>query len=121
MPRTKKIYYHGTSAKNVDSIKQKGLISRFEGVYLTDSADSACRWVGFRLRAFEEDPIIAVVAVEMFEDELEPGMDHSPMMTTIFGVGASFLGPNAIRKSRIKGFEFFKTEKARTVEEKVTE
>ena len=28
--------YHATSANNIESIQEKGLISRFEGVYLTD-------------------------------------------------------------------------------------
>jgi len=113
--RNKKVYYHGTSFDNVDSIDENGLISQFEGIYLTDSADSACRWIGFRLKAGNTpDPIVAVVAVEMFEDELEPGTDHSPIMVQLFGVGASFLGPQKIDKSRIKGWEFFKIQSAST-------
>ena len=110
--RNKKVYYHGTSFDNVDSINENGLISQFEGIYLTDSVDSACRWIGFRLKALDPNPIVAVVAVEMFEDELIPGTDHSPMMAKLFGVGASFLGPQKINKSRIKGWDFFKIRSA---------
>lgn len=98
--------FHATSLKNLDSIKESGLVSRFEGVYFTDSLESACRWIGFRLRA-EGESVIAVAEVEMKESELEPGTDHSQMMVQLFGVGASFLGPSRVAKSRIKKWHFF--------------
>lgn len=98
--------FHATSVKNLDSIKESGLQSRFEGVYFTDSLESACRWIGFRLRAVGET-VIAVAEVEMRESELEPGTDHSPLMVELFGVGASYLGPARVAKSRIKRWHFF--------------
>lgn len=98
--------FHATSVKNLDSIKESGLQSRFEGVYFTDSLDSACRWIGFRLKAVGER-VIAVAEVEMRESELQPGTDHSELMVKIFGVGASYLGPRKVAKSRIKRWHFF--------------
>ena len=77
--------YHGTNVDNVASIKKKGLVSKYEGVYLTDSAESAARWIGFRLRAMGEN-MMAVIEVEVEEEELEEGMDHSTEMVRIFGV-----------------------------------
>jgi RNA:NAD 2'-phosphotransferase (TPT1/KptA family) len=35
--------FHATSARNAESIKKKGLLSKWEGVYLTDTAESAAR------------------------------------------------------------------------------
>lgn len=99
--------FHATSLKNVDSIKESGLQSRFEGVYFTDSLESACRWIGFRLKAVGET-VVAVAEVEMKESELQPGTDHSPLMVEIFGVGASFVGPRKIAKSRIKQWHYFR-------------
>lgn len=99
--------YHATSAKNAWSIKEKGLLSKWEGVYLTDSAESAIRWMGFRLAAMGE-PLMIVVEVEVEEKSLVEGCDHSPIMVQIFGVGKSLVSPKSIPPSRIKGIEYYK-------------
>jgi len=39
--------YHATFVKNIESIKEKGLLKMWEGVYLTDSKESAIKWMGF--------------------------------------------------------------------------
>lgn len=99
--------YHATSANNVESIKKKGLISRFEGVYLTDSIESAQRWIGFRLRA-QGETLLAIVEVEVNEKKLIEGTDHSPLMVQLFGVGRSLLSPKNIPAKAIKEIHIFK-------------
>ena len=94
------IAYHATSAKNVRNIKKKGLLSQWEGVYLTDSEESAARWIGFRLRAMGEKKM-AVIKVEVDEEKCEPGTDHSPIMEKLFGVGTSILHQETIPASQI--------------------
>lgn len=91
--------FHGTSKKNIESICTNGLEARFEGVYLTDSLDSAIRWASMRLMHNEDG---SVIEVEVDEKHLVEGTDHSPMMVTLFGVGKSILSLKAIPKSRIK-------------------
>jgi len=93
--------FHATSAKNEESIKEKGLLSMWEGVYLTDSAESAARWMGFRLAAMGE-PTMIVVEVEVDSKTLVEGCDHSPIMVQIFGVGKSLVSTKSIPPSKIK-------------------
>jgi hypothetical protein len=93
--------YHATDAANLGSILSKGLVSKWEGVYLTDSAESAARWIGFRLAAMGR-PNMIVVEVEISPKGLEEGTDHSPIMEQIFGVGKSILSPKAIPAKCIK-------------------
>jgi hypothetical protein len=93
--------FHATSTKNVPSIKKDGLINKWDYVYLTDSIDSALRWIGFRLQANGEKTI-AVIEVEVDETKLEEGMDHSPMMVQLFGVGKSWTSSEPIPASAIK-------------------
>lgn len=93
--------FHGTDYANLGSILKDGLISRFEGVYLTDSKESAVRWIGFRLRA-DNKPKMAIIEVEVPVKGLEEGTDHSPMMVTLFGVGKSILSPENIPASAIR-------------------
>lgn len=102
--------YHGTFVENVASIRREGLKSKFEGVYLTDSQDSACRWTGLRARAMGFDTL-AVIEVEVEEEGLEPGVDHSPLMEKIFGVGESIVSPQSIPADQIKGVEYFEMKK----------
>lgn len=90
--------YHGTAHENIESIKEKGLLAKFEGVYLTDSLDSACRWTGMRIQPGGK---LAVIEVEVEEDDLEEGVDHSPMMITLFGVGKSLVSVEAIPPENI--------------------
>ena len=101
-----RVLYHGTSVKNVPSILEEGISKFWEGVYLTDSAESAARWTGFRLRAMGEDEI-AVIKVLVSEDRLTPGCDHSPMMVTIFGVGESILHEGAVPPEKILEVMYF--------------
>jgi len=98
--------FHATSAKHEQSIREKGLISRWEGVYLTDSADSAARWIGFRLAAMGEARMI-VVEVEVSEKNLVEGEDHSPLMEKLFGVGKSLLHRRPIPASAIKEIHYY--------------
>ncbi len=93
--------FHATSVSNVPSIKKDGLIIKWDYVYLTDSIDSALRWIGFRLQATGEKTI-AVIEVEVDEEKLEEGMDHSPMMVKLFGVGKSWTSSEPIPASSIK-------------------
>ena len=98
--------FHATSAKNAESIKEKGLLSKWEGVYLTDSAESATRWMGFRLAAMGE-PLMIVVEVEVEEKTLVEGCDHSPIMVQLFGVGKSLVSPKSIPPSKIKEIHYY--------------
>jgi hypothetical protein len=104
----KKTLYHGTSVKNVDSILETGLKqSVFEqAVYLTESAESAARWTGFKLSAMGEDTL-AVIEVIVDEDRLSPGMDHSPLMQSMFGAGESILHEGDIKPSDILNVIYF--------------
>ena len=100
--------FHGTSINNVDSIKKEGIKAIWEGVYLTDSLESATRWVGFKL-ATQGEKFVAVIEVEVNNDEkLVEGNDHSQFMVDIFGVGKSILSLKSISKSRIKKVHCFK-------------
>lgn len=100
--------FHGTSINNVDSIKKEGIKAIWEGVYLTDSLESATRWVGFKL-ATQGEKFVAVIEVEVNNDEkLVEGNDHSQFMVDIFGVGKSILSLKSISKSRIKKVHYFK-------------
>ncbi len=96
--------YHATAVSNVESIKEKGLLSVWEGVYLTDSEESAQRWIGFRLKAMGHDKM-AIVEAEVNPRSLIEGTDHSPIMELIFGVGKSLLSPKAIPASKIKNIK----------------
>jgi hypothetical protein len=98
--------YHATSARNVSSIQEEGLKSMWEGVYLTDSAESAARWIGFRLAAMGE-PVMAVIEVEVDESQTVEGCDHSPIMVELFGVGKSILHPETIPPDRIVNIDYY--------------
>lgn len=98
--------FHATSAKNQESIREKGLVSKWEGVYLTDTAESAARWIGFRLAAVGE-PLMIVVEVEVEEEDLVEGTDHSPLMVKLFGVGRSLVSPKTIPPSSIKDIQYY--------------
>jgi len=101
-----RVLYHGTSVNNVPSILEEGLSRFWEGVYLTDSPESAARWTGFRLRAMGEEEI-AVIKVLVEEDRLAPGSDHSPMMVTLFGVGESILHDGPVPPEKILEIMYF--------------
>ena len=46
--------YHATRTANIPSIQEKGLLPMFGEIYLTDSIESAHRWMGFRFAAVGE-------------------------------------------------------------------
>jgi hypothetical protein len=96
--------YHATAVSNVESIREKGLLKVWEGVYLTDSEESAQRWIGFRLKAMGHDKM-AIIEAEVNPSILIEGTDHSPIMELIFGVGKSLLSPKAIPASKIKNIK----------------
>lgn len=99
-------FFHATRVDYVDSIQQEGLKPIWDYVYLTDSLESAVRWMGFRLKAIG-DTHLAVVEVEVDAKNLEQGTDHSPLMNLIFGVGMSYISHKPIAKSRIKKIHYF--------------
>ena len=91
--------YHATDSENIDSILKHGILAKFEGVYLTDSIESAVRWVGIRFLGTDKE--IAVIKVKISKKEVEEGCDHSPLMIKIFGVGKSYLHPKNITTDKI--------------------
>jgi len=96
----KKKYYHGTRKENLTSIMDKGLLSKFEGVYLTNSVDSASRWMIPRLLASDVGKLI-VIEVTIDSDSVVEGCDHSEMMVKLFGVGESWLSIDNIPSDKI--------------------
>lgn len=106
-------FYHGTKISNVDSIKEKGLMPVFDFVYLTDSIDSALRWMGFRLAAMGEEDI-AIIEVDVEEKELSEGYDHSPLMEEIFGTGKSLISETTIPPDMISDVHFYKLGNAKS-------
>lgn len=102
-----KRFFHATTIMNAYSIKEEGLKPLFGEVYLTDSIESACRWMGFRLKAAGET-VMAVIEVEADESKLIEGTDHSPEMVKIFGVGKSLVSEKRIPKSRVKRVHYFR-------------
>jgi RNA:NAD 2'-phosphotransferase (TPT1/KptA family) len=91
----KRKLYHATDAANLGSILDKGILAHWEGVYLTDSAESAARWMGFRLAAMGREKMV-VIEVEVPARGLKKGTDHSPIMEQLFGVGKSILSTKSI-------------------------
>jgi RNA:NAD 2'-phosphotransferase (TPT1/KptA family) len=107
MTKSKKLrLFHATAVENVDSILEQGLLSKWEGVYLTDSAESATRWMGFRFAAMGINKF-AVIEVEVSRRGLVEGIDHSPIMHTLFGAGKSILSTKSIPPSAIKEVHYF--------------
>jgi hypothetical protein len=100
------IAYHGTTIENSIKIADEGIKVKFDYVYLTDSLESALRWCAFKLRAQGIDKM-AVIEVEVNENELEEGCDHSPMMIKIFGVGKSLVSVNDIPKNQIREIHYY--------------
>lgn len=99
--------FHATRTSNIPSIQEKGLLPMFGEVYLTDSIESAHRWMGFRFAAMGEKTF-SVVEVEVDEKSLIEGTDHSPLMVALFGVGKSLVSEKRIPKSRIRKIHHFK-------------
>jgi len=98
--------FHATKSGNVESILEQGLISRWEGVYLTDSIESAQRWMGWRFAA-EGESRFAVIEVEVEESRLVEGMDHSPLMHELFGAGRSLVHPESIPREQVMEVHHF--------------
>lgn len=106
MSKILKRYFHATRIQNVESIKREGLIPKFGEVYLTDSLDSALKWMGFRFQAMG-DELMAIIEVEANPNSLVEGTDHSPLMQKLFGCGKSLVSHQKIPKSRIKKIHYY--------------
>jgi len=98
-----KTLYHGTEVKNLVSIQKSGIKPNFGEVYLTDSKESAVKWLALRSREKNE---VAVITVAVDETKLEPGMDHSQFMLNLTG-GESFVYPEMILPEAIIETEVF--------------
>lgn len=103
---SKQSFFHATSTKNVAAIKKEGLKPIWDFVYLTDSIESAQRWMGFRFQA-QGEKSFAIVEVEMDPKELEEGTDHSPLMVKLFGVGKSLVTDKIVPPKSIKEIHYF--------------
>ena len=80
--------YHATPISNLESIREYGLHSRYDGVYFGTDRVGAARWVGI---GKNED--IAVLEIEVKNIKgLHRGTDHHPIMEAIFGTGV-FVSP----------------------------
>ena len=93
-------FFHATAIKNIDSIKKEGLKPIWDYVYLTDSLESATRWMGFRFKA-QGESTFAVIEIEFDPKKLKPGMDHSPIMQQLFGCGESLTYDKTIPSKNI--------------------
>jgi len=100
MKSSKKRFFHATRITNITSILEQGILPKFGEIYLTDSLDSALRWMGFRFQAMG-DNTMAIVEVEVNEKKLVTGTDHSPLMQKIFGCGKSLVSHEVIKPSQI--------------------
>lgn len=96
-------YYHATPKSNFNSIVEKGIISRFDGVYCSTSEETAVRWICFTRRDAEKIMVLPFDRPEG-DERMRIGWDHSPMMTQLLGVsdeGASFVSSENIPNSDI--------------------
>ena len=98
--------YHATLTTNVPSIQKEGIKPIWDFVYLTDSLDSALRWMGFRFNAMG-DETMAIIEVDVDEKELDEGVDHSPIMVKLFGVGKSLVSEKTITPDQIKEIHYY--------------
>lgn len=103
------ILFHGTDYNNLSSILSRGLKKHWEGIYLTDSKESAFRWVAFKLKAMGLKDVL-VVEVDVDENLCQPGMDHSPFIEKIFGCGKSILYTDNISTKNILNYYHYKIE-----------
>lgn len=101
-----KRFFHATRTQNVDSILAEGILAKYGEVYVTDSIDSALRWMGFRFQAMG-DPTMAIIEIEMDEKKLVDGTDHSPLMQKVFGCGRSLVSTSPILVERIVTVHYY--------------
>jgi len=99
--------YHATRTENVPSIQKEGIKPVWDFVYLTDSLDSALRWMGFRFNAMG-DETMAIIEVDLDENTLHEGTDHSPMMEKLFGVGKSLVSETTVTPDKITDIHYYK-------------
>lgn len=72
--------YHATPLSNLESIREYGLHSRYDGVYLATNPVGAARWVGIG----KNEPI-AVLEIEVKNlKALHIGQDHHPIMEALY-------------------------------------
>ncbi len=99
-------FYHATSLEAAFKIKKEGLKPILDFVYLTDSLESAQRWMGFRFKAMGHDGF-AIIEVKMDPAKLKEGFDHSPIFQTMFGAGASLIYDKRIPPSKIVNIDYY--------------
>ena len=96
-------YYHATPKSNFNSIVEKGIISRFDGVYCSTSEETAARWICFTRRDAEQIMVLPFDRPEG-DERMTIGIDHSPMMTEMLGVpdeGASYVYGDTVNPRQI--------------------
>lgn len=99
-------FYHATSIEAAEKIKKEGLKPIWDFVYLTDSIESAQRWMGFRFQAMGHSSF-AIIEVKMDPKKLEEGYDHSPLMQTLFGAGKSLIYDKRIPANKIVNIHYY--------------
>ena len=97
--------FHATDPKNVDSILAEGLNPNFGELYLSDSVEGAARW---KIADVLQGNVIAVIEVEVPKKLLREGVDHSPMMQTMFKAGPSFTIAGGVAPWKIKNVHMCK-------------
>lgn len=78
--------FHATSPDKVDSILAEGIKANFGEVYASTSVEGAARWKIADVLTGKE---IAVIEFKVAKKFVKPGVDHSPMMQTMFKAGPS--------------------------------
>jgi hypothetical protein len=72
--------YHATPIKNLESIREYGLHSTYDGIYFSENAMSALKWV-----SLGKGGQYAVIEIDIKgRTGLKPGTDHAPIMEFLF-------------------------------------
>ena len=72
--------YHATPIKNLESIREYGLHSNYDGIYFSENAMSALKWV-----SLGKGGQYAVIEIDIKgRTGLKPGRDHAPIMEFLF-------------------------------------
>ena len=72
--------YHTTPIKNLESIREYGLHSTYDGIYFSENALSALRWV-----SLGKAGQYAVIEIDIKgRTGLKAGTDHAPIMEFLF-------------------------------------
>ena len=72
--------YHTTPIKNLESIRENGLHSNYDGIYFSENAMSALKWV-----SLGKGGQYAVIEIDVKGRKgLKVGTDHAPIMEFLF-------------------------------------